>query len=209
MSTARQKWEPFARAPQLLEFLDGLFNQVGIRVTDTGEEFTCARQPDHMALIEGIDSNTVDFVVEIDSSQVDRVAAEAATGVFSEAEKYRILINLVGAPLEYSATLMNNRALGSPLVRKLLRVVDVAHIYVQSPTDEEPDETFTLSLEPTGWELARGLHGSAGRIITVDLANALEFHRETFAYKNSSGPLATLRYLGWYLAWRRRVSRRT
>lgn len=208
MATAQQKWEPFARAPQLLEFLDGLFDQVGIRVTDTSEEFTCSREPDRMVLIDGIDSDSVDFVIEIDSSQVDRVAAEAATGAFSDIEKYRILINLVGVPLEYSASLMNNRALGSPLVRKLLRVVDVAHIYVQSPTSEEPDETFTLSLKPGGWELHRGIHGEAGRIITVDLANALDFHRETFIYKNSSGLLATLRYLGWYLAWRRRVSKR-
>jgi hypothetical protein len=140
--------------------------------------------------------------------QVERVASEASTGTFSDIEKYRILRALLGTPLAYSASLMNNRVLTKPLARKLLRVVDVAHIYAQSPTPEEPDETFTLSLQQGRWRLEPGIRGEAGRVITLDLANALEFHRRTLAFQKSSGPLAALRYLAWYVPWRRRVSKR-
>ncbi len=209
MTTAREKWQAIAQDPRLLAFLDGLFDRAGVRVTDTGEEFTCSQAPGRVTFEDGLNEASVDFVVEIDSMQVDRVASEAASGAFSEIEKYRILRALIGTPLAYSASLMNNRALGSPLVRRMLRVVDVAHIHAQSPTPEEPDETFTLSLKEGGWNLERGLHGTPGRVLTLDLNNALEFHRRTLAFKKSSGPLAALRYLLWYVPWRWRVSRRT
>ena len=208
MISAREKWQVTAQEPQVLEFLRGLFDSAGVRVTDTGEVFTCSQQEGAITFEDGIDQDRVDFIVEIDSTQVDRLASEAGTNGFSEIEKYRILRALLGTPLAYSASLMNNRLLGNPLLRKALRVVDVAHIYAQSPSAEEPDETFTLSLQAGGWVLDKGIHGKARRVLTLDLENALNFHRKTLAFKKSHGVLATLSYLAWYIPWRWRVSKR-
>ena len=199
------QWQSLAQTPELLAFFEGLFDRMGVRVADTGEEFTCTQQVGRIEMQPGLKPD-VDFVVEITTEQVERLAAEAETGRLSDVEKYRVLRTMLGTPLEFSASLMNNRLLSSPMMRKVLRVVDIAHIFFKSPSSEEPDETFTLALRDGRWELETGLQGTPQRTIQLDIEATLDFHRRTLAFRRNSNPVAALRYVAWYVPWRRRVT---
>lgn len=205
--TAMDQWQSVAQTPALLEFFEGLFDKIGVRVADTGEEFSCTQRMGRIEIEPGVTSD-VDFVVDITSEQVARLGAEAETGRLSDIEKYRVLRTMLGTPLEFSASLMNNRLLTNPLMRRLLRVVDTAHIFFMSPSSEEPDETFTLALRDERWEIEAGLQGTAQRTIRLDIDSTLEFHRRTLAFRRKSNPVEALRYAAWYVPWRRRVSTR-
>ena len=205
--TAMDQWQSLAQTPELLGFFEGLFDRMGVRVADTGEEFSCTQRVGRIEMEPGLKSD-VDFVVEITTEQVERLAAEAETGRLSDVEKYRVLRAMLGTPLEFSASLMNNRLLSSPVMRKVLRVVDIAHIFFISPSSEEPDETFTLALRDGRWELETGLQGTPQRTIRLDIESTLDFHRRTLAFRRKSNPVAALRYVAWYVPWRRRVTTR-
>lgn len=205
--SALERWQAVAQTPDLLGFFSGLFDRIGVRVVDTGEEFVCTQTVDRIELTPGM-ADDVDFVVEITTEQVDRLGGEAATGRLSDLEKYRVLRTMLGTPLEYTASLMNNRVLSNPTVRRLLRVVDTAHIHFRSPSTDEPDEEYTLEFRDGAWKIEQGLHGTAERTIELDVDSTLEFHRQTLAFKKDPGAIHSLRYVAWYVPWRRRVSSR-
>ena len=204
---ALDRWQAVAQTPELLEFFEGLFGRIGVRVVDTGEEFVCEQKQGSIELTPGLTDN-VDFVVEITTEKVERLGDEAATGRLSELEKYRVLRTMLGTPLDFSASLMNNRLLCNAAARRLLRVVDTAHIFFRSPSPEEPDEEYTLAFRNGKWTIGPGLHGTPERKIELDVDSTLEFHRRTLALKRNPGIVQSLRYTAWYVPWRRRVSAR-
>ena len=79
-------------------FLRGLFEVVGIRVVDTGEEFTCRLSGDAAEFAEGIDESGVDFVVDIRAFQVERLASHIRTGELDGVEQFRVLTNGLSPP---------------------------------------------------------------------------------------------------------------
>ena len=95
--------------PTILGFFGGLFEVVGIRVVDTGEEFTCRLRGDAAEFVEGIDESGVDFVVDIRAFQVERLASHIRTGELDEVEQFRVLTNVFG-PVANSG--FNNPAVG-------------------------------------------------------------------------------------------------
>lgn len=205
--SALDQWQAVAQTPELLTFFGGLFDRIGVRVVDTGEEFVCLQTDGRIELSPGL-TDDVDFVVEITTEQVERLGSEAATGRLSDLEKYRVLRTMLGTPLDFTASLMNNRLLSNGAVRRLLRVVDTAHIFFRSPTPEEPDEEYTLAFRDGSWAIESGLHGTPERKIELDIESTLEFHRRSLAFKRDPGMVPAVRYAAWYVPWRRRVSSR-
>ena len=92
-----------------LGFFGSLFEVIGIRVVDTGEEFTCRLRGDVAEFAEGIDESGVDFVVDIRAFQVERLASHIRTGELDEVEQFRVLTNVFG-PVANSG--FNNPAVG-------------------------------------------------------------------------------------------------
>src|SRR4051794_10936512 len=91
METSLDKWRSLTQPPSVVAFLRGLFERVGIRVTDTGEQFAGRHFGDRIDFEPILEPGQVDYIVEIRSSQVDRLAAHVRAGELDEAEQYRIV----------------------------------------------------------------------------------------------------------------------
>ena len=96
-----EKWEALTNSPAIVEFFENLFENLGVRVTDTNEEFTCHHRGDKIELKKGLDEEAVDYTVEIESFQVDRLVAHTHDTDIDDIEQYRIvcvLFTLATAP---------------------------------------------------------------------------------------------------------------
>ena len=103
-SSSLETFRALVLNPTILGFFGGLFEVVGIRVVDTGEEFTCRLRGDAAEFAEGIDESGVDFVVEIQAFQVERLASHIRTGELDEVEQFRVLTNVFGPVANIVAT---------------------------------------------------------------------------------------------------------
>ena len=70
-----EKWNELTSGPAVVEFFKNLFEHLGVLVTDTNEAFTCHHRGDKIELKEGVNEEAVDYTVEIESFQVDRLVA--------------------------------------------------------------------------------------------------------------------------------------
>lgn len=199
-------WRRFSDVPGVAAFFDGAFERVGVVVTDTGEEFTCAHAGETIELEPGIDRASVDFVVEIERFQVDRLASEAATGELGPLARFRIL-RAIFTPATQAT--LRNPVMSNTTLRRLSGVEDLIHVRLLSPEpDQEPHAAHTLLHASGQWLVIPGLHGEPRRIFELTPDEALAYHRHTLATIKGTGPLRWLAFRRWYVRWRRDVSRR-
>ena len=78
MTVMMSKWQSAMQPPEAVAFFRGLFERAGVRVTDTGEAFTCVHHGSSIEFVEGLDEESVDFTVEITSADVDLLLADIA-----------------------------------------------------------------------------------------------------------------------------------
>ncbi|HEY9788518.1 MAG TPA: hypothetical protein V6D17_24220 [Candidatus Obscuribacterales bacterium] len=204
MVKAIEKWQAITQAPPIVEFLSGLFDSVGVRVVDTGEEFTCTHTGDRITFAPGIDPG-VDYAVEIQSLQIDRLSSNAKSGAFDEAEKYRIISTLFTPATKAS---LKNPIFSNRIVRRLAGAEDLIHVYLQSPVKEEQDVTHTLIFARGQWLVFPGLHGKPGRVYRLTMEQARAYQRQALAAMTAKRWLDLLNFTSWYKEWRKGVSAR-
>ena len=193
--------------PQILRFFDGLFEIVGIRVVDTGEEFTCRLRGDGVAFVEGIEKAEVDFVVDIQAFQVERLASHVRTGELSEVEQFRILVSVFG-PVANSG--FNNPAVGVFMTGRFfswfIKRRNITHMHLSSPDPgEEPNVEYSLLFVNRQWLLVPGLHGTPERVFKIDIERGLALHRELLAVMKADNWRRWLAFASWYKRWRDEV----
>jgi len=203
MATSIEKWKSVIQNPQVVRFFDNLFDRVGVRIKDTGESFTCIHRGDRIDFEPTLDESRVDYVVEIQSSQVDRLAAEASKGGLDEAEQYRVMKELFTPA---TAATLRNPLLSGSLPRLFTGAEDVIHVTLKSPVAGEPDVTHTIRFNQGRWEVTPGLQGTAKRSYTLSLAEALQYQRHVFAALKADNLIQWLRFGLWYRSWRKAVS---
>jgi hypothetical protein len=205
MATSFEKWQALTRQGPIVQFFRGLFERAGVRVTDTGEEFTCHHKGDHIELHQGLDRAGVDYTVEIDSAQVDRLAGYAGDKELDAQEQYRIL-GVLFTPA--TAAMLRAPVLANPWLRWLMGAEDVIHVYLLPPTPREQEVSHTLIYANRQWMVLPGLHGKPGRTYRMPLDEALEYHRQAFAALKANTFGAWWRFASWYKQWRKKVSSR-
>lgn len=204
IAVSMSKLQALTQPPDVVDFFRGLFDEVGIVVTDTGESFTARHHGDRVEFVEGVDEDQVDFTVPIVAAQIDRLADHIGSGELGEAEEYRIVRTLFTPATQ--ATL-RNPMMTSPLLRWLLGVGDLIHVHLRSPLKEEEDESHTLIYAAKQWIVVPGLHGRARRVFDLSTADALEYHRRTFQAIHADTFGAWWSFAGWYKKWRKSVSK--
>lgn len=203
--TALEKWQAIIQKPPVVNFLSGLFENVGVKITDTSEEFTCHHNGERISFTPGIEETAVDFAVEIQSSQVDRLAEHANTGAFDQAEQYRIIRTLFTPA---TAATLKNPVFSNCIVRRLAGAEDLIHVYLKSPTPEEPDINHTLIFVRGQWLVIPGLHGRPGRVYRLTMDEARTYQRHALAAMKTARFTDLLSFSSWYKNWRQGVSRR-
>ncbi|MFB0519891.1 MAG: hypothetical protein ACETWD_00480 [Desulfatiglandales bacterium] len=208
MVTSLEKWQSIIQDPRVVHFFTDIFERLGVRVTDTKEQFTCIHRGDRIDFEPTLDEKKVDYTVEIQSYQVDRLAEHAKTGEFGIAEQYRI-VRALFTPAT-SATL-KSPIQSSSIVRALSGVEDLIHVYLMSPTPEEPDcedTNHTLIYVKGQWLVIPGLHGRPRRTFRLTMEDALIYQRKIFTALKANRWLSWWKFLRWYLRWRKAVSTR-
>src|SRR5436309_1935447 len=127
MATSIEKWQSLTRHPQIVQFFRGLFERAGVRVSDTGEQFTCHHKGDHIELSPGLDPAGVDYVVEVTSPQVDRLTTYSGDRELDVHERYRILGALFTPA---TAAMLRAPVLANPWLRWLQGAEDIIHVHL-------------------------------------------------------------------------------
>ena len=205
METSLAKWQSLTQHPPVVQFFNGLLERAGVRVADTNEEFTCVHRGDRIEFEPTLDRDRVDFTVEIQSAQVERLAAHAQTGGLDEAEQFRIVSTLFTPA---TVATLRNPVLAHPWLRVLSGAEDLIHVRLVSPTPQEPDVFHTLVYANRQWLVLAGLHGRPRRFFTLSLPEALTYHRRVFQALKANTFGTWWRFGWWYRGWRKGVSRR-
>lgn len=195
-------WQSVAQTESIVEFFRYLFESIGIRVVDTGEEFTCRHLGDSICFVTGFDEAGVDYVVEIERFQVERLARYGTAGSIASSEQYRVM-KVVFTPA--TAALLENKALATPFFRWVSGAEDVIHATLLSPLEDESDVSHTIAYQDKAWNVTPGLHGNPARVYAMTLADAIEFQKR--ANRAASGGIfAVWGFAQWYRTWREGVS---
>jgi hypothetical protein len=204
MATSLEKWRAVVQTPEIVGFFRGTFERAGIRITDTGEAFTCVHKGDRIDFEPELDQSRVDYTVAIESYQVDRLVQEATPGALSEIEQFRVLRALFSPA---TAATLKNPVLSHGLLRRLSAVEDLIHVHLLSPDPgQEPDTAHTLVHAAGQWLVFIGVHGRPRRTFRLSMTDAVAYQRRVFRAIKNDDPLTWLRFASWYVSWRKRVS---
>ena len=216
MTQSIEKFQSIQQYPAAVDLFALLFEKAGIRVVDTGEEFSCYHRGTHIDFEERLDEASVDYVLELNTTQVDHLVELASNREIDDVRRYRILRTLFAPAIEASVNpfhclkgiTVSSPLLSNRLFRRLLRMDDLIHVYIRSPIKDEPEVGNTLVFERKEWLVFPGLHGEPGRVFRLTVDDALEFHKHAFSALKTDSRVSWITFARWYLKWRRKVSER-
>lgn len=192
--------------PSVAETVKGMFSQLGVRVIDTGDAFTCVHRGDSVEFVSGVNERTVDFTVQVYQFQLERLAEYVRKGAIDEVEQFRIACALF-ATAAGSRHIMRNPLMSNGLLRRMIRGKNLMHVTLVSPDKaQEPDVAYTIIFINGEQVVVPGLHGTPLRILRVPFADAIALQKNLFAgMKAGTAPSKWLKIARWYVDWRKRV----
>lgn len=192
--------------PQAVAFFDGLFERAGVRVTDTGEAFTCDHRGSSIEFTDGLDEDVVDFIVEIKSGDIDLVLADIADGKLDEREQYRIMARLA-APAARGA--FRRPAIRNALLRNVLFTIGRAemlmHVRLMPPPGEPETPGYTVMYVDSQTLVLDGFHGRVKHEYRLTVEHAKAFQRHLLAARKSGRLRDWLAFARWYGKLRKAV----
>src|SRR5262245_16691867 len=205
MQSRMTSWQAAAQAPRLVQFFRGVFDQLGVRVADSGEQFTCRHLGDRIELEPALDPARVDYTVEVETAQVRRLAEHASRGDLGPDEQYRVVAALFTPA---TAAALRHPVLSHPLLRRLAGSEELIHVRLTPPPAEEPEAAHTLVYANRRWLVLPGLHGKAARVFRLSPEEALGFQRRALTVLKTNSWGEWFRFARWYRKWRKGVSSR-
>jgi hypothetical protein len=192
--------------PAIADTVKGLFTQLGVRVIDTGEAFTCVHRGERVDFVSGLDERTVDFSVQVYQFQLERLAGYIQQGTLADVEQFRIACALFATGTG-SRHIMGNPLMSNGVLRRMIRGKNLMHVTMVSPDPaEERDAAFTILFINGEHVVVPGLHGTPLRVLRVPFADAVDLQKHLFAgMKAGLAPSKWLAIARWYMDWRKRV----
>ena len=207
MATSMEKWRSAMQPPDAVAFFQGLFERAGVRVTDTGEAFTCVHRGTSIELEDALDEDAVDFTVEIDSKQVDALLDDIADARLDDAEQYRIMAHLA-APAARGAfrkPVVRNRFLRTVLFT-IGRADMLMHVRLMPPPGEPEAPGYTVMYVDGQTLVIPGFYGRVKHEYRLTVADAMAFQRRLLAARRKNRLRDWLGFARWYGGLKRRVT---
>ena len=202
--SALERWKSLTLSPDLVERFRGVFDRLGVRITDTGEDFTCIHRGDRIEFEAGIDEASVETTVVIYGYQAERLAREIERGPLQPIEEFRIARELL-VSAGAAGQGVNNPLSSNPILRRFINAKNLIHVSLVSPdTNQEPDANYSLVHVSGRSLLIPGLHGQPERVFRLNVKDVLELHRK-LSSAASRGWTNWLKIGNWYLSWRKKV----
>jgi len=196
------KWEKILQTPELLNYFNGVFENLGIKIKETGESFTIQHQGDRFYFENGIIEENVDFIVPLELQNIENMVKHAKDGQISADESWRIL-NVLFTPM--TRVTLQTPVLAVNWRRKLAGVEDLTHVYLLNPSGEEAS-IHTLVYVKGQWLVLKGLHGDARRIYRMTPDQSLEYQRKVFSAMKKNSLWNWWKFSIWYKKWRKTCS---
>ena len=202
--SALERWKSLTLSSNLIERFRGVFDRLGVRIIDKGEEFTCIHRGDRIEFEAGIDETSGDATVVIYGYQAERLAQQIESGPLQPIEEFRIARELL-ASAGAAGQDVDNPLSSNPILRLFIRAKDLIHVSLVSPDqNEEPDATYSLVHVSGRSLLIPGLHGRPERVFRLNVEDVLDLHRN-LSSAASRGWANWFKIGNWYLSWRKKV----
>lgn len=206
MTASMEKWRSAMQPPQAVAFFEGLFERAGVRITDSGEAFTCIHRGSSIEFADGLDDDSVDFTVEIESKDIDLLLADIADGRLDEREQYRIMARLA-APAARGA--FRRPAIRNKLLRNVLFTIGRAemlmHVRLVPPAGEQETPGYTVMYVDGQTLVLDGFHGRVNHEYRLTVEHAKAFQRRLLAARKSGRLRDWLAFARWYGQLRKAV----
>ncbi len=202
MSSNRQQLEALAQKQSAVQWFKGLFHQVHLVITDTGEKFTIVHHGDHVEILPDFQATKPNFVIPLQSENIARLTTAFGDDTIDAQEQYRIVKFMLKPCLQAALEMpiLNNPA--------LLRIVKVDTHWQEALLDPQgnEDEQVTIIYVNKQWLVIPGYFGKPQRRVRLTPEQLLEFQRRILEADDSgkiSGWTAVAR---WYVNWRDQIS---
>lgn len=205
MTSSLEQWRGAMQPPEVVGFFAGLFERAGVRVTDTGESFTCIHRGDRIEFEDQLDEASVDFTVEITSEQAQLLVEDVRDGVLDEREQFRVMA-VLATPATRGA--LRRPIIKSRVLRSILYKIGGAetpmHVVLVAPPGET-DAGHTIRYEGGAWSVTPGLSGTVRQVYRLTVADAIEYQRRMLAARKENRLGSWIRFARWYGGLRKRV----
>lgn len=202
MSENHSLLNALVKKPSARDWFQGLFNRIHLQMTDTGEQFTVARDEDGFRVLPGLDGDRPNFVAPLETQNLRNLTAFFEDDRIDPHEEYRI-VKFMLRPCLTAALAMP--ILQNPAFRKIVRVETHWQEAILDAQGRE-DEQLTVIQANEQWLVIPGYHGRPQRRIVMRPEQALDFQRRVLS-ADEQGGLGTWLELGrWYVRWRDDVS---
>jgi hypothetical protein len=197
----KSKWNALLNKQKLAQYFDGIFNQLGIKVEETGEKFTVVHHGDHFDLQDGVNKDSVDYYVTLSLQNIKNMQGHGADSQIDSGESYKIM-SVLFTPLTRAS--LKAPLLNRPLVRSFSGIED--HIHVHLISDKNDTTTHTLLFMNKNWMVVPGQHGEAKRTFHLSPEEAINYQRKMFQALQDDNMKSWRKFRKWYLKWRPDVS---
>jgi hypothetical protein len=198
MSANQQYLEQLAKKRSAVEWFKGLFTQVHLEITDTGEKFTILHHGDRAEVESGFHSRKPNFVIPLTSESVEGLVHAFSDDTIDAQEQYRI-VKFMLKPCLRAALQMP--VLNNPTLNAIVKVDNHWQEALLDPQGQI-DEPVTIIYVNKQWLVIDGFHGKPKRRLLMTPDQLLDFQRRVLA-ADASGKLSEWTKLArWYVKWR-------
>lgn len=202
MSSNQQQLEQLKENKSAVEWFKGLFSQAHLEITDTGEKFTILHDGNHVEILPGFQVKKPNFVIPLESENINRLTAAFSKDSISAQEEYRIVKFMLKPCLRAALEMpiLNNPA--------LLKIVKVDTHWQEALLDPQGnmDEQVTIVYVNRQWLVIPGFYGIPNRRLVLTSSQLLDFQRRVLA-ADASGKISDWTKLArWYVNWREEIS---
>tara|TARA_Y100000590_G_C15486238_1_gene925914 strand:- start:319 stop:903 length:585 start_codon:yes stop_codon:yes gene_type:complete len=186
----------------LLSYFDNVFETLGIRIEDTGEEFTVQHTGSEFIFKDGIAQDSVDFIVPLKLVNIQNMVQHSKDGEIDKSESWRIL-DVLFTPL--TQVTLQNPVMSVDWRRRLAGVEDLTHVYLINPDGEEASK-HTLIYVKGQWLVLKGIHGIPKRTYRMTPEESLNYQRNVFSAIKADNLWDWFKFSLWYKKWRKNNS---
>ena len=201
-NSARVTLENIMQTDDLLSYFDNVFESLGIKIEDTGEEFTVLHTGNEFIFKDGIKKDSVDFIVPLKSINIQNMVQHSKDGKIDKSESWRIL-DVLFTPL--TQVTLQNPVMSVNWRRKLAGVEDLTHVYLINPNGKEASK-HTLIYVKGQWLVLKGIHGSPKRTYRMTPEESLDYQRNVFNAIKADNLWDWFKFSLWYKKWRKKNS---
>jgi hypothetical protein len=202
MSENLQRLQALVQHKDAVEWFRGLFRVAHMQITDTGERFTILHEGDRASISEGFSKQEPNFIIPLQSENIQRLAAAFSDHAVSPFEEYRIVKFMLRPCLEASLRMpiLKNKAL------QQIAKVDTHWQEAVLDPDGKEDEQVTVIFVNKQWLVIPGYHGVPQRRVVLKPRQLLEFQRRILEADDKGAHANWLELARWYVRWRDEIT---